>query len=95
MHFPACAASILCLSIFGHKIGVLKSPTLSKEKTCKLHASTACASADNIRKQSTLKAITCGEKKVGGGGGGGHARPPQLRNDMLGFWPISTTELFS
>ena len=28
MHFPAGAASILFLSIFGHKIGVLKSPAL-------------------------------------------------------------------
>ena len=32
MHFPARAASILFLSIFGHKIGVLKSPTLFQGK---------------------------------------------------------------
>lgn len=28
----ACAASILCLSKFGHKIGVLKSPAFSQGK---------------------------------------------------------------
>ena len=32
MHFPARAASILFLSIFGHKIGVVKSPALFQGK---------------------------------------------------------------
>ena len=32
MHFPERAASILFLSIFGHKIGVLKSPALFQGK---------------------------------------------------------------
>ena len=32
VHFPTNAASILCLSIFEHKIGVLKSPTLFQGK---------------------------------------------------------------
>ena len=32
MHFPTRAVSILFLSIFGHKIGVLKSPALFQGK---------------------------------------------------------------
>ena len=42
MLFPAGAASTLFLSIFGHKIGVLKSPAFFQG--CKLHASRSCAS---------------------------------------------------
>ena len=32
MHFPVCAASILFLSVFGHKINVLNSPALFQGK---------------------------------------------------------------
>ena len=46
VHFPARAASILFLSIFGHKIGVHNSPSLFQGKSCKLHDLRSCASGN-------------------------------------------------
>ena len=46
INFPARSASILFMSIFGHKFGTLKNPQLcSKAKSHKLHDSRSCDSA--------------------------------------------------
>ena len=44
MYFPAPAASILFLSIFGHKIGVLKSPALFQGKEFQVTRFKLCSS---------------------------------------------------
>ena len=48
MHFPARAALILFLSIFGHKIGVLKSPALFRGKSFKFHGHVVLVPGDVV-----------------------------------------------
>ena len=57
MHFPARAASILFFSIFGHEIGVQKSPTLLKRKELQVTHKVMCFLTNLIRERLEFTAV--------------------------------------